>query len=47
MAAFDDGWPVHPLDDDDWTTPKPRTLYLGTALSVSDCIDGAGTLPLP
>ena len=28
-AAFDDGWPVHPLDDDEWTPPKPRTLYLG------------------
>jgi hypothetical protein len=28
-AAFDDGWPVHPLDDDEWAPPKPRTLYLG------------------
>jgi Lanthionine synthetase C-like protein len=30
--AFDDGWPVHPLDDDVEGTPrKPRTLYLGGA----------------
>jgi hypothetical protein len=28
-AAFDDGWPVHPLDEDEWTPRKPRTLYLG------------------
>jgi hypothetical protein len=28
-SAFEDGWPVHPLDDDEWTPQKPRTLYLG------------------
>ena len=29
--AFEDGWPVHPLDDDEYTPPRPRTLYLGGA----------------
>ena len=29
--AFDDGWSVHPLDEDEWTPPKPHTLYLGGA----------------
>ena len=30
--AFDDGWLVHPLDDDVEPTPrKPRTVYLGGA----------------
>jgi hypothetical protein len=29
--AFDDGWPVHPLDEDEGTPPKPHTLYLGGA----------------
>ncbi len=28
-AAFDDGWPVHPHDADEWLREKPRTLYLG------------------
>jgi lanthionine synthetase-like protein len=28
--AFDDGWPVHPLDDDGgWLPRRPRTLYAG------------------
>jgi hypothetical protein len=29
--AFDDGWSVHPLDEDEWTPAKPHTLYLGGA----------------
>ena len=29
--AFDDGWSGHPLDEDEWTPPKPHTLYLGGA----------------
>jgi hypothetical protein len=29
--AFDDGWSVHPLDEDEWTPPKPHTVYLGGA----------------
>jgi hypothetical protein len=29
--AFDDGWSVHPLDEEEWTPPKPHTLYLGGA----------------
>jgi hypothetical protein len=27
--AFDDGWLLHPLDEDGWAPAKPRTLYLG------------------
>jgi hypothetical protein len=27
--AFDDGWPVHSLDDEEWVPPRPRTLYVG------------------
>ena len=30
-AAFHDGWPVHPLENDEWTPRKPHTLYLGGA----------------
>jgi Lanthionine synthetase C-like protein len=29
--AFDDGWSVHPLDEEEWTPPEPHTLYLGGA----------------
>jgi lanthionine synthetase-like protein len=30
--AFDDGWPIHPLDEgDDVPVAQPRTLYLGGA----------------
>jgi Lanthionine synthetase C-like protein len=29
--AFDDGWSVHPLDEDEWMPPKPHTLYFGGA----------------
>jgi Lanthionine synthetase C-like protein len=29
--AFDDGWRVHPLDENEYTPPRPRTLYLGGA----------------
>ena len=29
--AFDDGWSVHPLDEEEWTPLKPHTLYLGGA----------------
>ena len=29
--AFADGWLVHPLDADEFTPAKPRTLYLGGA----------------
>jgi hypothetical protein len=46
-GAFDDGWVVHPLDADEWTPVKPHTLYLGTAIYLADCLDGAGKLPLP
>jgi hypothetical protein len=30
-AAFDDGWPVHPLDDEEHTPRRPRTMYFGGA----------------
>jgi hypothetical protein len=31
-SAFDDGWPMHPLDeDDDVSAPRLRTVYLGGA----------------
>jgi hypothetical protein len=33
--AFDDGWSVHPLDEDERTPPKPHTLYLGGACAVA------------
>ena len=43
--AFDDGWPVHPFDDDvpsDPLPPRPRSMYLGGAGVVGALHDLAG-----
>ena len=38
-SAFDDGWPMHPLDEDgDSSAARPRTVYLGGA-GVVDALD--------
>src|SRR6184192_3594667 len=48
-SAFDDGWPIHPLDDgDDVSNAKLRSMYLGGAgvVAALDRLAGRGFVEL-